>query len=146
MDSKLTYGGWGEINREFFKSALDPASKAIAEKFTIVNDSSEAVDRVAEASFAFYENTYFLKEAIVKRQLRFQMNRTNSTTNNTQEARDIASEDRNLHIMTDCIINMPVSIGKQTRSHLFPGYLHSTILFPLGRAPIFTTQRDNALD
>lgn len=81
--------------------------------FVMVNDSDEAVDQVADASFAFYENTYFLKEALVKRQLRFQMlSSRNFTSNQTQQAKDLAKQDRSLHIMNDCIINMPVSIGK----------------------------------
>ncbi|CAH0554747.1 unnamed protein product [Brassicogethes aeneus] len=92
----------------------------LGDNFETVASSSDAVDRVAGASFAFYENTYFLKEAVVKRQLRFQINKKNATSNNTQEARDIASKDRSLHIMNYCIINMPVSIGLQKNSPIKP--------------------------
>ncbi|KAJ8944039.1 hypothetical protein NQ318_016237 [Aromia moschata] len=111
--SRLMYGGWGEINLEFFKSSDDRTIKMISENFVMVNSSEAAVDQVAEASFAFYENTYFLKEALVKRQLRFQslFNR-NFMSNQIQEVKNLAKEDRTLHIMSDCIINMPVSIGK----------------------------------
>lgn len=111
MDSKLTCGGWGEINRDFFKFALDPTTRQIGLNFELVNDSSEAVDRVAQGTFAFYENSYFLKEALVKRQLRFQTSRSNQTANNSQESKDIVREDRTLHIMSDCVIKMPISIG-----------------------------------
>lgn len=113
IDSRLTCGGWGEINRQFFKLSLDKASKVIGENFETVNNSADAVDRVAAASFAFYENTYFLKEALVKRQLRYQNLRTNTNqTNDTQTVdTELAQSDRSLHIMRDCIINMPTSIG-----------------------------------
>lgn len=116
--SKLTYGGWGELNIEFFRASTDPVFTMIAENFVMVNDSEEAVDRVAEASFAFYENTYYLKEALVKRQQRFAAssqdnipaNRTDfHSANNTVKS---VSEDRSLHIMRDCIINMPVALGE----------------------------------
>lgn len=115
VNSRLKCGGWGDINREFFKASLDPTTKLIGENFEVVNDSSEAVDRVAQGVFAFYENSYFLKEALVKRQLRFQIAKSNLTFNQTQEMRDVAGEDRNLHIMTDCVIKMPISIGKRER-------------------------------
>lgn len=115
INSKLATGGWGEINREFFQTALDPSIREIGKTFEIVNSSDEAIDRVADGKFAFYENTYFLKEAVVKRQLRFQANRIQSnSTNNTKTLNNIVREDRSLHIMGDCVINMPVSIGCQT--------------------------------
>ncbi|CAH1104267.1 unnamed protein product [Psylliodes chrysocephalus] len=124
VDSKLTYGGWGEINREFFKMSSDPTIKLIAENFVTVNDSGMAVDSVAEASFAFYENTYFLKEALVKRQQRFQSLFINSnsknSTNETKFQNNVVQDDRTLHIMEDCIIKMPVSIGLQKNSPLKP--------------------------
>ncbi|RZC40131.1 glutamate receptor ionotropic, delta-2, partial [Asbolus verrucosus] len=120
VNSRLPCGGWGDINREFFKSSLDSTTKLIGENFEIVNDSGEAVDRVAQGVFAFYENSYFLKEALVKRQLRFQTARSNLTSNRTQEMRDIAKEDRTLHIMTDCVIKMPISIGLQKNSPIKP--------------------------
>lgn len=113
VNSRLKCGGWGDINREFFKSSLDPTTKLIGENFEVVNDSSKAVDRVAQGVFAFYENSYYLKEALVKRQLRFQIARSDLTSNQSErEMRDIVREDRNLHIMTDCVIKMPISIGK----------------------------------
>ncbi|XP_063925717.1 glutamate receptor ionotropic, kainate glr-3 [Zophobas morio] len=120
INSRLKCGGWGEVNREFFKMSLDPSTKLIGENFEVVNDSNEAVDKVAQGVFAFYENSYFLKEALVKRQLRFQMSRVSSASNQSQEMKDIAKEDRNLHIMTDCVIKMPISIGLQKNSPIKP--------------------------
>lgn len=111
-DSRLATGGWGEINKEFFETALDPSIREIGQSFEMVNSSEDAIDRVANGKFAFYENTYFLKEAIVKRQIRFQADRMKSnSTNETKSVNNIVRKDRSLHIMGDCVINMPVSIG-----------------------------------
>ncbi|XP_044271448.1 glutamate receptor ionotropic, delta-2 [Tribolium madens] len=119
VNSHLKCGGWGDINRQFFKSSPDSITKLIGENFELVNDSNEAVDKVAQGVFAFYENSYFLKEALVKRQLRFQIART-TRNQSEREMRDIAREDRNLHIMTDCVIKMPISIGLQKNSPIKP--------------------------
>ncbi|XP_050502867.1 glutamate receptor ionotropic, delta-1 [Diabrotica virgifera virgifera] len=126
VESRLTYGGWGEINKEFFKKSTDPSLEIISKNFVTVNDSEDAVDRVAEASFAFYENTYFLKEALVKRQQRYQNmfsssdNLTTTTNVSKPMNENVIKDDRTLHIMKDCIINMPVSIGLQKNSPLKP--------------------------
>ncbi|XP_056639121.1 uncharacterized protein LOC130446737 isoform X1 [Diorhabda sublineata] len=121
IKSRLTYAGWGEINEHFFKTSADPSLEIISDNFVLVNDSEEAVDRVAEGSFAFYENTYFLKEALVKRQRRFQKQfSTNENSTNQSENLVNVKNDRILHIMEDCIIKMPISIGLQKNSPLKP--------------------------
>lgn len=74
----------------------------------MVNDSDAAVDRVADGRFAFYENAYFLEDAAVRRQLRLE-NGTDASVG------DLKSR-TNLHIMADCVINMPISIGLQKNS------------------------------
>ncbi|KAG5884354.1 hypothetical protein JTB14_030793 [Gonioctena quinquepunctata] len=117
--SKLTCGGWGEINREFFKLSNDPVVQKISENFVLVNDSEEAVDKVADAVFAFYENTYFLKDALVKRQQRWQFQKDGNSSDNGGQ-KGYFREDRRLHIMNDCIISMPVSIGLQKNSPIKP--------------------------
>ncbi|CAH1978707.1 unnamed protein product [Acanthoscelides obtectus] len=81
--SRLTYGGWGEINRDFFKMSTDPTIQMISKNFVMVNNSEDAVDRVAAATFAFYENTYYLKEAAVKRQQKFYFQRSSLSSENT---------------------------------------------------------------
>ncbi|KAK9873344.1 hypothetical protein WA026_022149 [Henosepilachna vigintioctopunctata] len=122
-NSKLKSGGWGEINRDFFKTSFDPIIRTIGENFETVDNSDDAIDRVADGKFAFYENIYFLKEAIVKRQLRFQLhNMKKNSTNVTSSTltNEIVKEDRSLHIMGDCVINMPISIGLQKNSPIKP--------------------------
>lgn len=107
MSSKLTYGGCGELNREFFKGSTDPTIRRIADNFLMVNNSEEAVNKVVESSFAFYENVYFLKDAIVKQ--RDKMFQSANASNHTQMESE--KEPLYLHIMNDCVINMPVSLG-----------------------------------
>ncbi|XP_017773932.1 PREDICTED: glutamate receptor ionotropic, delta-2 [Nicrophorus vespilloides] len=110
IDSKISVGGWGEINRILFSTSLDPPSQEIGDKFEIINDTDYGVDRVALGTFALYENTHFLKYSSVKRQLRI----LNDTKLEGQDG------DRNLHIMSDCVINMPISIGLQKNSPIKP--------------------------
>nr|XP_023027160.1 uncharacterized protein LOC111515158 [Leptinotarsa decemlineata] len=114
--SKLTCGGWGEMNGEFFRSLNDSDLNALTKNFVLVNDSEEAVSRVARASFAFYENTYFLKSALVKRQQKLRLQLSEVSLDDIQNQ----SEERTLHIMKDCIINMPISIGLQKNSPIKP--------------------------
>lgn len=117
MHSELPCGGWGEINREFFKTSLDPISQVIGSKFETINDSDSAIDRVAKASFALYENAHFLKEALVRKQMKYQISQSNKSSNEVEE---IAKGDHNLHIMSDCVIHMPISIGLQKNSPIKP--------------------------
>lgn len=107
VSSKLTYGGCGELNREFFKYSPDPIIQMIENNFIMVNSSEEAVSKVAQSSFAFYENIYFLKKAIVKQ--RDKMFQSSNDSNSTQM--ETQKETRNLHIMNDCVINVPASLG-----------------------------------
>lgn len=78
----------------------------------LVNNSEVAVDKVAEASFAFYENTYFLQAAIAKQRDRISFQSTNTTNTTSDNPTENHKQSRNLHIMKDCIINVPVSLGK----------------------------------
>ncbi|KAH1019572.1 hypothetical protein HUJ04_009368 [Dendroctonus ponderosae] len=105
LASHLTLGGWGEINSEFFKSSSDDLINTIRERFEIVNSSDEALNRVIEGHLAFYENAYFLKHIVWLHR--------GKTAKNSNSL-------RHLHIMRDCIINMPVSIGLQKNSPIKP--------------------------
>lgn len=107
-------GGWGEINRDFFRTSLDPISQIIGSRFEMVNSSDIAVERVAEGKFAFYENIYFLQEVVVKRQISHI--KTVVDENNTEVSQEIERVERNLHIMSDCVIKMPISLGLQKNS------------------------------
>lgn len=112
VSSKLTYGGWGELSKEFFKDSPDPIIQKIANNFLQVNNSEDAVDKVAEAAFAFYENTYFLQYAIAKHREKMLSHAVNATNMTSEGRKENQKQNRNLHIMNDCIINVPVSLGK----------------------------------
>lgn len=110
-------GGWGEVNREFFKTSLDPTSQLIGSRFEMINSSDVAAERVAEGKFAFYENIYFLQELVVRRQIsHVKTHETVLDENNTQISRKVERVERNLHIMSDCVIKMPISLGLQKNS------------------------------
>lgn len=106
--SNIACGGWAETARAFFLTSLDSTSQKIGRKFEHVNDTDAALERVARGEFAYYENIYFLKAASVKRALSVQ----------SAKSRDVnyVDTDRNLHIMSTCVIKMPISLGLQKNS------------------------------
>lgn len=97
-ESPITCGVWSEETLKFFKSSLDEASQAIGEKIEIADDVNLAIERVLAGKYAYYENTHFLKDV--------------------RSDRD--SDQETLHIMKDCAIQMPISLGIQKNSPLKP--------------------------
>lgn len=75
-----------------------------------------AVERVAKGELAYYENIHFLQYLRVRRQLAMKDTKTKTDVNKQQDSEG----ERNLHIMHDCVIHMPVSIGLQKNSPLKP--------------------------
>ena len=114
-DSKIACGGWGEQTKVFFEQSLDETGQDIAKKFVEVHDPEEAARNVAKGVFAYYDSSDYLKYLSVKR--RNDMNFNNSTLNGTFI---YDSSERNLHIMTDCVVNIPISIGFHKNSPLKP--------------------------
>lgn len=109
VDSQLPCGGFSEINRDFFNTSLDGASQEIGAKFEIVNNSDLAIERVSKGDFALYENAFYLKHATVKQQ-------SKENTNSSDIKENDGGDYRGLHIMENCVINMPISIGLQKNS------------------------------
>lgn len=128
LDSKLPCGGRGEINRAFFKTSKDPTSQLIGSKFQMINDTDDAFNKIALGTFAYYENVPFLKQASVKRKLGMNILSMNSDSNESMSSeaefrglRQVQETDaHNLHIMRDCVIHMPISIGLQKNSPIKP--------------------------
>lgn len=116
VDNHITCGGWGEEVKQFFLTSLDISGQKIGLKFEVIYDTDLAVERVAIGEFAYYENIYFLQYLRVKRQLAVKEAGTKKDVNTEQESRG----ERNLHIMHDCVIHMPISIGLQKNSPLKP--------------------------
>ncbi|XP_057332068.1 uncharacterized protein LOC130671938 [Microplitis mediator] len=87
----------------------------IGESFELTNNEDEAIARVAKGTFAYYENIHTLKEVRAKRQL-LEFDEKNQASKNSKNL----NVDRDLHIMEECIINMPISIGMDKNSPLKP--------------------------
>ncbi|KAB0794722.1 hypothetical protein PPYR_11561 [Photinus pyralis] len=118
INSKLAVGGWGEVNVEFFRTSLDVPTQIIGSRFEKLNDSDDAIDRVVEGNFALYENEYYLQNAVVKKQLRYQQEEDELKGNKSLQIQKIPKGDHYLHIMSDCMIHMPISIGLKKNSPL----------------------------
>lgn len=114
VDHQIICGGWGEDVKQFFLTSLDTSGQKIGLKFEVIYDSDLAVERVAKGEFAYYENIYFLQYLRVRRQLALKEAGTKKDVNYNQESKG----ERNLHIMHDCVIHMPISIGLQKNSPL----------------------------
>ncbi|XP_053663227.1 uncharacterized protein LOC128712357 [Anopheles marshallii] len=97
-ESPIRCGAWGAQNKLFFQMAQDPYSQAIGAKLEHAPNYNEAVDKVSEGLYAYYENIYIL------RQLR--------STRKSEKAR------QTLHIMQECAVHMPISIGMEKNSPL----------------------------
>lgn len=97
-ESPIKCGVWSEETQKFFTSSLDEASQNIGERIEIIVDEMEAVEKVIEGQYAYYENTHFLRDLRSDRE----------------------SDQETLHIMRDCIIKMPISLGIQKNSPLKP--------------------------
>lgn len=112
--SPIGAGGWNDEQQALFLSSSDKDVKKIGEKFVLTNNEEEAIARVANGTFAYYENVYVLKQARAARQ------KLEYTKTKNASSEDKAEADRDLHIMTECLIDMPVSIGMDKNSPLKP--------------------------
>lgn len=97
-ESTITCGVWSEETQKFFTTSLDEASRAVGERIEIAEDVNQTIEKVIEGKYAYYENTHFLRDLRSDRE----------------------SGQETLHIMRDCIIKMPISLGIQKNSPLKP--------------------------
>ncbi|XP_012342425.2 ionotropic receptor 21a isoform X2 [Apis florea] len=111
--SSMEVGGLNEESKNFFLKSSDLSSQEIGNKFMIIKHEDEAIEKVANGSFCYYENSYLLQYARVKRQIIEKEKKRNETANNI-------SSKHNLHIMEECIINMPTALGMEKNSPLKP--------------------------
>ncbi|KZC14210.1 Glutamate receptor, ionotropic kainate 3 [Dufourea novaeangliae] len=111
--SSIEVGGWNKEGKEFFLISSDSDSQEIGKKFQLILNQEEAIEKVANGSFSYYENSYFHRYARVKRQILEKEQKENRTTMNM-------SLKHNLHIMEECAINMPVALGMEKNSPLKP--------------------------
>ncbi|CAK9829857.1 Ionotropic receptor 21a [Anthophora retusa] len=110
--SSIEVGGWNEQTKDFFLMSSDVSSQEIGNKFQLIKHEEEAIEKVTNGSFCYYENSYLLQHARVKRQVFEEQKKENKVTQNTLK--------HNLHIMEECIINMPIALGMEKNSPLKP--------------------------
>lgn len=110
--SSIEVGGWNKESKKFFSMSSDLSSQKIGNKFQLIEHEDEAIEKVANGSFGYYENSYLLRHARVKRQI-LEKEKKEKTT------KDISSK-HNLHIMQECVINMPIALGLEKNSPLKP--------------------------
>lgn len=123
VDSKVTCGGWGSETKKFFEDSLDDIGQKIGQRFETIDDPNEAARKVAQGVYAYYDNSNFLKYLSVKNKNAFLNIETNdNSTNTTMNGTEITAKtaERNLHIMSDCVVNIPISIGFHKNSPLKP--------------------------
>lgn len=111
----IKVGSWGEEKKEYFLLSGDENLQKIGNRFEEISNENDAVNRVAKGKFCYYENIFVLQQVRVRRQIFEYELKRNSTDNN-----DNIGEERNLHVMEECVVNMPVSLGLDKNSPLKP--------------------------
>lgn len=91
----------------------DSYLQRLAHRFTVTTNKEDAVAAVANGSLSYYENTYILGHERVKRQILEAEMQKNGTDDEKHKVMD-----HNLHIMDECVINMPISLGMDKHSPL----------------------------
>ncbi|BES87668.1 Ligand-gated ion channel [Nesidiocoris tenuis] len=114
--SPIGCGAWGEQTKQQFSTSLDSAGQRVGEKLDVIYDAEAAIANVAAGHYAYYENIHYLHHAKVKEKLAEAAMKDNATDS---ESRD-RSTNQDLHIMGNCAINIPVSLGLEKNSPLKP--------------------------
>ncbi|XP_011863478.1 PREDICTED: uncharacterized protein LOC105559642 isoform X2 [Vollenhovia emeryi] len=113
--SSLAVGGWNEESKGFFLASSDPHSQEIGNKFELTENEEDAIDRVANGTFCYYENSYLLQHARGRRIFEKQNDRKNVSARSAE-----SSVKYNLHIMEECVVHMPIALGLEKNSPLKP--------------------------
>lgn len=81
----------------------------------MIKNEKESIEKVSNGSFGYYENEFSLRFAhITKYALEKEQQENNTQNSKTSDVK------HNLHIMKDCIINMPIALGMDKNSPLKP--------------------------
>lgn len=112
--TSIAVGGWSEESKEFFLASSDPYSQDIGSKFELTGNEEDAIERVANGTFCYYENSYLLRHARGKL-----ISARNGGVNKSEENAE-SSTKYNLHIMEECVVQMPIALGLEKNSPLKP--------------------------
>ncbi|XP_032687660.1 glutamate receptor ionotropic, NMDA 3A-like isoform X2 [Odontomachus brunneus] len=112
--ASLPIGGWNEESKDFFLASNDPYSQEIGSKFELTENEEEAINRVANGTFCYYENSYLLRHVRAK-----QIFEKGRKKNKSEETSGSIIK-YNLHIMEECIVHMPIALGLEKNSPLKP--------------------------
>jgi len=80
----------------------------------LTENEEDAIDRVANGTFCYYENSYLLQHARGRR-IFDKQNGQNTTKKSTE-----SSVKYNIHIMEECVVYMPIALGLEKNSPLKP--------------------------
>ncbi|KAJ8680096.1 hypothetical protein QAD02_015883 [Eretmocerus hayati] len=113
VESSLPIASWNEETKDSFSNFSDANLQQLSERHKIVVDEQDAIAAVANGSLCYYESLYVLGRERVKRQIL----EVELQKNGTEESNRMF-KDHNLHVMEECVINMPVSLGMDKHSPL----------------------------
>lgn len=113
IKSSTSIGSWNEETKEFFANSSDDQLKVLGDRHVVVRNEQDAIAAVVNGSLCYYENVHVLLRERVKRQILEDEMLKNASYLERRKAAE-----HNLHIMEDCIINMPVSLGMDKNSPL----------------------------
>ncbi|XP_076759272.1 ionotropic receptor 68a [Xylocopa sonorina] len=111
--SSIEVGGWNKESKNFFLTLADLNSQEIGKRFQLIEHEDEAIKKVTSGSFCYYENSYLLQHARVRQQISEREQKKNKTI-------ESKSLKHNLHIMEECVINVPIALGMEKNSPLKP--------------------------
>ncbi|XP_004536241.2 uncharacterized protein LOC101451173 [Ceratitis capitata] len=100
--SYVTSTAWVHENKQFFVEAFDEIAQEIGGKMEIV-DNIES--RITKGEYAYFDNEYFLRYLRMK----------SAQRREEQQFTEVV-----LHIMRQCVIQMPVALGLEKNSPLQP--------------------------
>lgn len=81
----------------------------------MTEDEEYALERVANGMFCYYENAYSLRHSRGKI-----VSVWNGRQNKTEDSIEVDQVKYKLHIMEECVVQMPISLGLEKNSPLKP--------------------------
>jgi hypothetical protein len=99
--------------KDFFVNSSDVNLQRLSDRFILTMDEEDAIAAVANGSLSYYENIHVLRHERVKRQVLEAELQKNGSQDNKHKFLE-----HNLHIMEECVINMPISLGMDKHSPL----------------------------